>query len=223
MGTFGGPDIVEDGLVFAIDAGSTRSYPGSGTAVTDLVGTNNGTLTNGVAFSANNGGTWEFDGTDDYINVPSYTKHHQSTGTMEAWVNPDTTSGNHYVFGAGGSFTQGASRALRLLSGVWTYITFGSGGTHDWNDAGTATTGWAHVVIGWSGTTAYFYLNGVGTSQTLSGMITPSVGTVLTIGVRPWDLGADWDGEIAAVKCYSTLLTAAQVLQNYNTQKNRFI
>ena len=216
-----GPHIVEDGLVFAIDAGSARSYPGSGTAVTDLAGTNNGTLTNGVAFSANNGGTWEFDGTDDYINIPSYTTHQSTTGTMEAWVNPDVTSGNHYVFGAGGNTTFGSNRALRLLNGVWTYISYGSAGTQDWNDAGTATTGWAHVAIGWSGTTAYFYLNGVGTSQTLSGMITPQ-SNVFTIGVRPWDLGADWDGEIAAVKCYSTLLTAAEVLQNYNAQKSRF-
>ena len=37
MGAFGGPDIITDGLQLAIDAGSTRSYPGSGTTVTDLV------------------------------------------------------------------------------------------------------------------------------------------------------------------------------------------
>ena len=31
MGFYRGPNIVTDGLVFAVDAGSTRSYPGSGT------------------------------------------------------------------------------------------------------------------------------------------------------------------------------------------------
>jgi hypothetical protein len=223
MGTFTGPDIVDDALVFAVDAGSTRSYPGSGTTVTSLIGSNTGTLTNGVSFNTNNGGTFEFDGTDDYIGVASYTGHQQSTGTMEAWINPDTTSGNHYVFGAGSSTasTYGGTRALRALNGVWTYVTYGSSGTHDWNSAGTVTTGWQHVAIGWNGTTAYFYLNGVQNSSTLSGMITP-IGTSLTIGVRPWDLGADFDGEIAAVKCYSNLLTQTQIQQNYNAQKSRF-
>ena len=28
MGFYRGPNIVTDGLVFAVDAGSTRSYPG---------------------------------------------------------------------------------------------------------------------------------------------------------------------------------------------------
>ena len=32
MGAFGGPDIVTDGLVLALDAGSERSYPGTGTS-----------------------------------------------------------------------------------------------------------------------------------------------------------------------------------------------
>ena len=67
MGFYRGPNIVTDGLVFAIDAGSERSYPGSGTTTTSLVGSNTGTLTNGVAFSTDNGGNWDFDGVDDYI------------------------------------------------------------------------------------------------------------------------------------------------------------
>ena len=45
-----GPDIITDGLVFAVDAGSERSYPGSGTTATSLISSNTGTLTNGVGF-----------------------------------------------------------------------------------------------------------------------------------------------------------------------------
>ena len=50
MGFYRGPNIVTDGLVFAVDAGSERSYPnpGSGTTVNSLIGSNTGTLTNGV-------------------------------------------------------------------------------------------------------------------------------------------------------------------------------
>ena len=44
MASFVGPNIVQDGLVAVFDAGSTRSYPGTGTTWYNLVGTVNGTL-----------------------------------------------------------------------------------------------------------------------------------------------------------------------------------
>ena len=40
MGFFRGPNIVRDGLVLALDAGSSRSYPGTGTTWYDLSGNN---------------------------------------------------------------------------------------------------------------------------------------------------------------------------------------
>ena len=35
MASFAGPNVVEDGLVLALDAGNTQSYPGSGTDLYD--------------------------------------------------------------------------------------------------------------------------------------------------------------------------------------------
>lgn len=62
------PRIVTDGLVLCLDAGNTKSYPGSGTTWTDLTGRgNNGTLINGPTYSSANGGTINLDGTNDYI------------------------------------------------------------------------------------------------------------------------------------------------------------
>ena len=61
------PAIVTDGLVLCLDAANIRSYPKSGTTWSDLVGTNNGTLTNMDAanFSSDNGGSLSFDGSDE--------------------------------------------------------------------------------------------------------------------------------------------------------------
>ena len=36
-----GPHIITDGLIFAVDAASARSYPGSGTTWIDLSGQGN--------------------------------------------------------------------------------------------------------------------------------------------------------------------------------------
>ena len=56
------PDIVRDGLVLNLDAGEPSSYPGTGTAWTDLSGNGNtGTLTNGPTYSSANGGSIVFD------------------------------------------------------------------------------------------------------------------------------------------------------------------
>jgi len=66
------PKIATDGLVLCLDAANNRSYPGSGTAWTDLSrGGNNGALTNGPTFNSANGGSIVFDGTNDYVQVTS--------------------------------------------------------------------------------------------------------------------------------------------------------
>ena len=62
------PRIVTDGLVLALDAANTKSYPGSGSTWTDLSGNDNdGTLTNGPTYSSDNLGVLTLDGTNDYI------------------------------------------------------------------------------------------------------------------------------------------------------------
>ena len=41
MAVFSGPEIVNNGLVLHLDAGNSRSYPGTGTAWIDLSGNGN--------------------------------------------------------------------------------------------------------------------------------------------------------------------------------------
>ena len=54
-----GPDIVTDGLLIAIDAGSGRSYSGSGTSVSNIIDDSTYTLTNGLVKASDKGGTWD--------------------------------------------------------------------------------------------------------------------------------------------------------------------
>ena len=70
MGFSRGPKIVTDGLVLALDAGSKKSYPGSGTTWKDLSGNGyNATLTNSPGYNSGSGGGINFDGVDDYGNL----------------------------------------------------------------------------------------------------------------------------------------------------------
>lgn len=67
MGTIGGPNLVTRGILTVFDAASSKSYPGSGTDLFDLVSDNNFTLFNGPTYGSSNFGEIVFDGSDDYL------------------------------------------------------------------------------------------------------------------------------------------------------------
>ena len=68
MGIDIGPIETTDGLVLHLDAGNTRSYPGSGNTVYDLSGFGNtSALTNGPTYNSSNLGAFVLDGSNDYI------------------------------------------------------------------------------------------------------------------------------------------------------------
>ena len=227
MGAFGGPGIITDGLIFAIDAGSTISYPGSGTTVDSLVGSNIGTLTNGVGFSTDNGGTWDFDGTDDYIAINNLGL---SSHTIEGWIKSDNASQGGTNFGTIksviGNYDGGGSK--------YTYIGFiptltwriddGSISHQTVAGAGTVSVDtWYHVALTYNASSGVTvgYLNGVqqGTINFTSNITFDSI---------PFNLcrsqaGVYFDGSVALSRCYNRALTQDEVLQNYNAQKNRFI
>ena len=82
--------IVKDGLILHLDAAQPSSYPGIGTAWTDLSGNGNtGTLINGPTYDIANGGSFTFDGVDEYATFPSGPTlgitSSTSTWTVDAW------------------------------------------------------------------------------------------------------------------------------------------
>jgi hypothetical protein len=81
--------VVVEGLVLALDAGNLKSYPGTGTTWTDLSGNgNNGTLTNmdGGNLNSANGGSFTFDGSNEYTQLPTTTLL-RASATISSWIN----------------------------------------------------------------------------------------------------------------------------------------
>ena len=230
-----GPDIVTDGLVFAVDAGSTRSYPGSGTAAVSLITAYNGTLINGVAFSTDNGGLWDFDGADDridfdgatilsYLGVTSGTDNDVAY-SMEAWFKLDA-----YPQGVGlsGQAIMGHSDpfgiGLQAFGfGSRAYVNFGYRTNSNYDSSDISINAWHHAV----GTRAVggalkIYIDGVVDYSNSNGDLKIDASSAnFSIGNAPTRIGP-FNGKIAASKVYNKSLTAAEVLQNYNAQKSRF-
>ncbi len=179
MGAFGGPDIITDGLALAVDAGSTRSYPGSGTTTTSLVSSNIGNLTNGVSFSSDNGGAFVFDGVNDYIAFDTTLTFSSANLTSVAWVKLDSypSPQNSSIGFSPDSGTTG----FRIYSisatslGVWTRHGTGGGVTAIATTNGIPLNEWVQVTFVLNGTNGKLYKNGI---QILTGTFTQTPNTL---------------------------------------------
>lgn len=223
-----GPNIVTDGLVLHLDAANTKSYPGSGTTWTDVSGTgNNGTLTASPTFNSANNGSFSFNGSTQYVVMGD--KFNTASGTIACWITVDNniTSSNALNYRICGKTTDYEFRFFS--SGSDPGISNGSLGAdlgasrsiysnkRDW----TANQ-WYYVVLTWNQTagTSSIYIDGIldvtGTSTNMTGQITDSfdIGRSGTRGYLA--------GKISLFKIYNTVLTEAQVEQNFNATRGRY-
>ena len=220
MGLAHSPSLVMNGLVLCLDAGNSKSYPGSGTTWTDLSGRGNtGTLTNGPTYSSGNGGSIVFDGSNDYVSgsIPtlinwSITLWYRSTDiTSQLVFYPfsGTTGANGLGFGG----TCDANTNNR-----WYFFE----GTNNFSSSNTAITTnvWYNLVVTKSSTTYNLYTNG---SLSLSGSGVDLSLTQYNLGRRS-DGGGQFyvKGNIANTQIYNRALTAAEIQQNFNATRSRY-
>jgi hypothetical protein len=228
---YGGP-IVTDGLVWAVDAGNLVSYESGSTSVYPLTGSMNGGLINGTGFSPYNGGVWEFDGTNDYINFPANAENIISEVTCEAWFKPTGTplNGYHVIFQKNGGHSGGAIYGLRASPGGSPSAMIGWGpnsgellsvsGRPSGYDPLTIGR-WYHLAMTYdSNYKLKLYVDGIyvgvntGTASLYNNSAEVRIGT---------GDGRYTNGQITNCKIYNRPLTAQEILQNYNAQKARFI
>ena len=225
MGVAYNPKIVTNGLVLALDAGNTKSYPGSGTAWTDLSGNgNNGTLTNGPTFSGANGGSLSFDGVDDYVNLTSASLLPVGTSdrTIVAFVRTPTSFPEPYLHAIHwGTAAQDQSFGLAIFSN-------GGLNTHPWVGApsqGTVVAGTDYclaVSYTHSSTLHKFWINGISQGAGVARYINTGT-TEARVGSRISN-GEDWgpSGRIYNVMIYNRSLTDAEIQQNFNATRGRY-
>jgi len=227
VGVFAGPEIVEDGLVLALDAGNTKSYPGSGTTFYDLSGNgNNGTLTNGPTYSGSNGGSIVFDGSNDYVST-NYTATFQDF-TLCGFVKANNPNGRLW---------EDIIDSYDIDSSDWCRITLYQGKPSFEIDANSTRSSvrsatiatadqWYHIVGVRSGTTGYLYINGILNNQNsvTGNVISADTDSQFVIGniSRPTSLTEGWNGNIAQASIYNKALTASEIQQNFNALRSRY-
>lgn len=228
--------IVQNGLICYLDAGNIRSYPGFGTTWYDLSGNNlNGALTNGPTYSGLNGGCIVFDGINDYINVSHNTLLSASTTnsfSLSAWflstvngtsstleiVNKrNNTAGPTYV-------SYGMSwRRVSTSDTIFARIGFTDNSVSDLNSSDLIQNNWYFVTETFDGTNHKLYIDGIlNQSGTISGKTILDDGLSLTI--NSYSGSSEFlAGNTSSIQFYNRALSAAEVLQNYNATKQRYI
>ena len=214
------PKIVTDGLVLALDAGNTKSYPGSGTAWSDLIGSNNGTLTNGPTYSSADGGYLNFDGTNDYVDVSGSIP--VSAATFLAWVRLDGDQ-SHFT---GVIFSRSPASGMNFYSTSEqiAYHWNNASNTYNWQSGLIVPTQeWCMMVVTVTSSSATAYLCRSSGITSATNTVSHSSITLDAINVgRDSSSGRDLDGRMSVAMIYNKALTAAEVAQNYNALKGRF-
>ena len=219
-----GPDIVDDGLVLALDAASERSYSGTGTTWTDLSGNSiDGTLTNGPTFSSGNGGSFLFDNFDDYVSLGASSQF-SITNQMSvfSWVKIDSFTNWDGIFGtySGGNFVH-----FQLSSGRINVYVYGPNAGYGSLDSGydQLTAGeWSNVGFTFGSSVLTVYLNGVAMPTTVTGS-TANISSTTEVSIgRAYSGDRDLGGYVATTDVYNRALSLAEVVQNYNAIKGRF-
>ena len=218
MGLDHSPLIVTDGLQVFLDAGNTRSYSGSGNTAYDLSGLGNtSALTNGPTFNSSNLGAFVLDGSNDYILVNSQANILSKTAyTKIAYIYISNFSTVNNIISGG-------------FSGQHAFWMFGTnklnaGHNGAWNTVVGATSlslnTWYFAAVTYSDSTGWkLYLNGRedGTSAT-----TTTFNGNQEIVIGAYSSGNNFTGRIASVQVYNRVLTASEIVQNYNATKRRY-
>jgi hypothetical protein len=201
------------------------------TAYDQAAASNFGTAT-GPTFLPTGGpdsnGAWDFDGVDDYIEVPHHVNQLLVNGmSISAWVKPDTIGeSNGYIIDKSTSTSAGGGFAL-LTAGTLNRVgfrvnSFASTRTSATNSVTPGDGLWHHVVVTAAADgTINFYVDGVlsGTpNQTggpLSGITTANP---IRIGNRSTATDRTFDGGIANLRLYSRVISTAEITELFTNK-----
>ncbi len=233
--------IIGDGLVYTIDAANPQSYnSGSGVTYDFFNQTLSGSLDgNGTTYSTDGIGSFEFDGTDDYIEFPSLDVLSGKTQlTISTWHKPVADeSGIVALWGdTAGSF-QGSCCLLYYQGSNQLLLEVGSDGSNDYIYKSSLSSwmpkgSWHDLTFVFDSTQSTnatkikMYVNGelqtwTGNNFGFSGWSSSASNWRLATDKTSY-AAYDFEGNIAKQLIYNRPLTAAEVLQNYNSQKTRF-
>ena len=213
--------VVTTGLQLYLDAGNASSYPGSGTAWTDLSGNSrDGTLTNGPTYSATNGGSIVFDGTNDYVQCTGSLT--VTVATFVTWIKRNGSQGTYdgILFSRGTNTTGMNFYTSNQLGYHWN----DSSSTYNWSSGLTIPDAtWCMIAVSVTSTAATAYLCQTGGTTTATNTVNHASSLLNDIKLAQDDAGSRFfNGNIAIAQLYNIALSAGQISTNFEADRGRF-
>jgi hypothetical protein len=231
MGSHYNPRIVTNGLVLHLDAANPKSYPRTGTTWSDLTDRGNvGTLQNGASFNANNAGSIEFDGINDYVSASAV---NVSDISLEVWVNWSSFSTDvfrHAVVSNAEEDTSGYmlhEATIIPYNRVIFFATVSDGTRNSVTSLSLFSADiWYHIIATYDGTNpTALYVNGRfdnSASVSKGGNIEPTTTAPFLISSTYTNESNLINGKVATVRVYNRVLSIDEIRQNFNATRGRF-
>ena len=226
--TLNGVTVVDFGIVTTnlsmfLDAGNASSYPGSGTAWTDLSGNSrNGTLTGGPTYTSADGGAIVFDGTNDFVQCTG-----SITATAATFVSWIRRNGAQDDFD-GIIYSRSANATGISFYGTTNKISYtwnNAVDTYSWDSGLTIPDlTWCMIAVSVTSTSATAYLcqsSGI-TSATNTVNHTSTTLDDIKIGQDELAGFRFFNGRIATAMIYDRALSAGEITQNFNALRGRY-
>jgi hypothetical protein len=249
--TYQNNGVVRDGLVFYADPSNQRSWLGpDSNTVNSLVKNITGSIAANTSGSYGLNTSFEFDGTDDLINLDFVPQTDLSINfTLLSWANIPALANNGYgtVTGVYDFVNTGGQNRARFFQRIErsgaNYLHFVGFGTEQISAAANPTiisnfsvNTWVNLAVTYDGTNIKMYSNGDLDGTVNAGSIgnLPPQGNFdgkLYIGATnrlnsdnvTHVIGNTLIGKVGPIQIYNKALSASEVTQNYNALKNRFI
>ena len=228
------PRITKSGLVGNWDAGDPECYVGGTTCKDTANGTTatfknwdgGNNITEEANFNSANGGYWEFDGTDQYIQCSTNSVLQPQSFSVEAWAKESTDPAELnalpiVTWKSGGAKYPAVYTSYHIAK---TPIIFLSGSDYrEFNNTAVSVAGWHHVMFTYTYddvTTSAFYVDGVSIASGYTANGTKDATDVCDIGRAATSLF--YRGSIAVVRIYDRPLSAAEIMDNFQKTRERF-
>jgi hypothetical protein len=208
-------------LKLFIDAGNLDSYPGSGSTVTDLIGTQNGTLINAVGYNSANGGYFTFNGVDQFIDFTTNSAIQPTLSrTVSFWTYINTGLGMLY---SNGNLNSNINCVSIWQDSTNSYTVLGNASSNQ-TIASTKLTNatWTYVTLRFNGTTVELYFNDV-LIYSIAQTITPTISNTVPTYLGTYNgSGYFLNGRMSILKIYDEYRTTGQNTTDFNEFKARY-
>lgn len=230
-----GPSIIRNGLIFQVDFANLKSYPGTGTTVTNLNGTGNFTIAGSPTFS---NGTMYFNGVNGgphMYETSSLASHGTSSFTYQVLVRPKAstsgdqpgTSGSARIFEHTGFPITYNVLEVRNNNGNPLFLTQGRD-TNQTLGFSISTPGGSAILNQWYLLTSMIdratskhilYVNTTRYENTFNAAMGP-IGNASNLKFP--STYAEMEMDLSCAMSYSRALSDAEVKQNFEALRGRF-